>query len=534
MIWLFVAGGVLPIFVVGCSDESEESVAPATSEVAPAALAPAVPSPVPATAATAPSGGPKYGGTLRVTLFSDNTTLDPPMQLSTNDIITTQSTYDNLVMVQPDLTMKPELATSWRASDDLKSYTFELREGVKFHHGKDFKAEDVVFSYNRLLDPILDSPARTTMGIIEHMEVLGDHTIRFDLGSASAFFPETLSMYQARITASDIDPARLTSESFGTGPFMLTEYLPGERTVMARNPNYWEEGRPYLDEVTFILIPEPETRAEALKSGDVDLIYLMQHTSARSINDHTDTTVLETASPSYLNLAMDTRVPPFDNKLVRQAIQAATDRESIRQTALLGRGSVAYDHPISPNDPHFAPQYAPPDYDPELAKSLLAQAGFPDGVDITLYTSTAGTGMVEMAVTFQAQAAAGNVRVELKQMPEDAYWANVWMQEAFTTVFWNGRPPDQALSIVYLSDANWNESFYKNPTLDNLIVKARGQLNLADRQETYAEIQRILIDEVPRIVVVFQPILLGARNDVRGIAPHPETHLILSDGWLDR
>ena len=520
---LYLVGVVLAVALLGVAcggdDDDEAATTAPAADAAPAAAA---------------AGEPKYGGTLRVTLFSDNTTLDPPLLLSTTDIITTQTVYDNLVMIQPDLSLKPELATSWEANDDLTSYTFKLRKGVKFHHGKDFKAEDVVYSFNRLLDPEIDSPARTTMEIIENMEVLDDYTIRFDLASASAFFPETMSIYQARITPSDIDPARLVSEAFGTGPFMLTEYLPGERTVMVRNPNYWEDGRPYLDGVIFLLIPEPETRAEALKSGDVDLIFLMQHTSAGTISDHPDTTVLETASPSYLNLAMDVRVEPFDNKLVRKAIQAATDRESIRQAALLGRGSVAYDHPIAPNDPNFAPQYAPPAYDPELAKSLLEEAGYPNGIDLTLFTSTVGTGMVEMAVTFKEQAAAADIRVDLQQMPEDAYWANVWMQEPFTTVFWNGRPPDEALSIVYLSDANWNESFYENPTLDELIIRARGQLDAEDRKQTYGEIQRILIDEVPRIVAVFQPILFGARTDVRGIDAHPLSHLILSDGWLDR
>ncbi len=476
---------------------------------------------------------PKYGGSLIVTLFADFYTLDPPLQVNSSEIMITQATYDNLVMIQPDLSLKPMLATSWEASDDLTSYTFQLRQGVKFHHGKDFKAEDVVSTFTRLVDPELDSPARTTFNVIKEMVILDDYTVRFDLIAPNAFFPENLSIYQARIVPSDVDPARLALEEFGTGPFMITDHLPGEQTVMTRNPDYWEKGRPYLDKVTIHLIPEPATRAEALKSGDVDIIFLLEAQSASGIDAHPDTTVLETASASYLGIYMDMSVEPFDDVLVRRAIQAATDREAINQAALLGRGVIANDHPIPPNDPHFASQYAPPDYDPDLARSLLEQAGYPDGIDLSLYTSSAGAPMIEVAVAFKERAAPAGIRVDIQRMPEDVYWTAVWMQEPFATVFWNGRPPDQALSIVYASDANWNESSYNNPTIDQLIIQARGQ-EPEERKATYGEIQRILIDEVPRTVVVFQPILFGVRTDVRGVQAHPMSWLILNDAWLDR
>ena len=475
----------------------------------------------------------KYGGSLVVTLFADFFTLDPPLQINSAEIIVTQATYDNLVMIQPDLSLKPMLATSWEVSDDLASYTFKLRQGVKFHHGKDFKAEDVVSTFTRLVDPELDSPARTTFNVIKEMVILDDYTVRFDLIAPNAFFTESLSVYQARIVPSDVDPARLILEEFGTGPFMITHHIPGEQTVMTRNPDYWEKGRPYLDEVTVRLIPEPATRAEALKSGDVDIIFLLEPQSASGIDAHPDTKVLETASSSTLGLYMDTSVEPFDDVLVRKAIQAATDREAINQAALLGRGVIGNDHPIPPNDPHFASQYVPPDYDPDLARSLLEQAGYPDGIDITLHTSPAGAPLVEMAVAFKESAALAGIRVDIQRVSEDLFWTAVWMAEPFATVFWNGRPPDQILSICYASDANWNESNYSNPTVDQLIVQARGQ-SLEERKVTYGEIQRILVDEVPRTVVAFQPILFGVRTDVRGVQSHPMSWLILNDAWLDR
>ena len=474
----------------------------------------------------------QYGGTLTVTTFGTHTTLDPPFQVTQSDIIVTQHTYDNLVMIQPDLSLKPMLATSWEPNDDLTSYTFNLRKGVKFHHGKDFKAEDVVSTFQRLLDPELDSPARSSLSVIKDMVILDDYTVRFDLDAPNAFFVEALSLYQGRIVPSDIDTARLALEEFGTGAFMISEHLPGERTVMVRNADYWDNGLPYLDGITVVTIPEGATRAEALKTGDVDLVFGMEEQSVSDLEAHADTTVLETASPTYLGVYMDMTVAPFDNVLVRKAIQAATDREAIRQSALLGKGSLANDHPIAPNDPHFASQHAPPAYDTDLARSLLEQAGHPNGIDLTLVTSAAGAPMVEMAVAMKERAAPAGIRIDIKEVPEEDFWSKVWLQEPFATMWWNGRPPDAALSVVYLSDASWNESKYQNPTVDQLVVKARGQKDLEERRATYAEIQRILIDDVPRVIAVFKPNLIGVRTDVRGIEVHPLNWPIFHRGWL--
>jgi peptide/nickel transport system substrate-binding protein len=450
------------------------------------------------------------------------------------DVIITQHTNDNLLLRQNDLALKPLLAESWETNDDLTQYTFKLRRGVKFSHGKDFTAEDVVYSFKRLLDPDVGSPARSTVGIITDIVALNDHTVRFDLDATNAFLPDTMSIYQARITPSDIDAERLVGETFGTGPFTLTEHVPGERSVLERNLDYWEKGTPYLDELVFLYMSEPETKTEALKTGAVDAYFRTDAQSVSSLEAHPETRVAETASASYMNLAMDMRIEPWDDKLVRQAMQAATDRQAIRQAALFGKGAIARDHPIPPNDPHFAAEHDVPAYDPERAKALLAEAGYPDGLEVTLFTAAvAGASMVEMAVALKESATPAGFEINIERMPEDQYWANVWMTEPFTTVYWNGRTPNLALSIVYPSDAEWNESRYSNPVIDDLIAKARSQTDQEARKQTYAEVQRILIDDVPRIIPVFQPYFVSMRNNVRGLEAHPNGWLILNNTWID-
>ena len=375
--------------------------------------------------AAAQAGAPKYGGTLTFAQHQATGTLDPATSLGGVEYIVMLAVYDNLLMIQPDLTVKPELATSWEANDDFSSYTFYLREGVKFRHGKEFKAEDVVFTINRLLDPELDSRARPIFEVIQDMVVLDDYTIRFDLEGPNGFFLDILSEPLAHILPADMDIERLAQEEFGTGPFMIEERLPGERTTLVRNPDYWEEGKPYLDEIVIQAIPEAAARVEALKNGDVDLVWQLNPQSVPGIAAHPETMVLNATSFSHLAVCIPTDVPPFDNKLVRKAMQAATDREGINQAALLGLGIPARDHPIHPSHPTFAPQYAPPDYDPELARSLLEQAGYPDGIDLTLYTSDIGPGLIELAVAYKESAAPAGIRIDVQRAPSEVYWSEV-------------------------------------------------------------------------------------------------------------
>ena len=484
-------------------------------------------------AAAAAADGPKYGGRLTVTVFPSSGSLDPPFMIGEVDLIVTQQVYDNLLMIQPDFSMKPELATSWEPNDDLTSYTFHLRKGVKFHHGKDFKAEDVVFTVNRMLDPERDPPSRNIFKVIKEMVVLDDYTIRFDLDGPNGLLPIYFSNIAARILPSDVDEERLVLEEFGTGPFMIVENLPNERVTMVRNPDYWEEGKPYLDEMVLLSIPEEAARVEALKNGDVDLIYGLGAQNLPSVEAHPETTALRTASAGWIGFYMDVTQEPFDNKLVRKAVQAATDRESINQAALLGLGIPAFDHPIHPSDPVFAPQYAPPPYDPELARSLLEQAGYPDGIDITMYTSDIGPGLIEMAVAFQESAAPAGIRVEVERVPSSDYFVSYWNFVPMATTYWTGQAvPDRALTSQTHSGSPYNAPKYVNPELDALIELARSQ-TLEDQKVTYAEVQRILIEDVPRIEAAFQPWILGVRANVRGIEVHPLGTPIYQDAWLE-
>ena len=467
---------------------------------------------------------------------ADHSSLDPAWAITTIEGVIIQNIYETLINVESDFSFTPALATSWEASDDLTSYTFNLRKGVKFHHGKDFTAEDVLFTFNRHLDPEVETNMFVVLGeSLDKVVAVDDYTVRFDFKSPQGFLLDILSGNSgAHIIPADADLDRMNTDAPGTGAFILDEWLVGERATLVRNPDYWEEGRPYLDEVVVLGIPEAATRAEALKSGDLDLILRLVPQSIAGIDAHSDTEVRIAPTSGNIGMSIDVTQPPFDNKLVRQGIQAATDRQLINQAALLGLGFPAPDHTIPHSSPYFAPQHAPPDYDPELAKSLLEQAGYPDGIDITLHTGDVGGGMIEMAVAYKESAAPAGIRVDVQRQSTDSFWSEVWGVEAFVVQYWSGQPnPDYHLTYMYHSDSPWNVSRYSNDTVDGLIERARGE-PLEEQKVTYAEIQRIVVDDVPNLVIAFRPEMIAVRKNVHDAGPHPTSRRYLKDAWLEK
>ena len=474
----------------------------------------------------------KSGSILRVGMLSDHVSFDPPLVLGMPDIVTIQHTNDVLVFRNPDLTLQPALAESWKSNADGTQWTFNLRKDVRFHHGKEFKAEDVIFSFNRLFE--VDSPLASVMAKPTDIVALDDYTVRFDFASPNAVLLESLVKYQANISPSDIDPERFTTETFGTGPFIMTEHITGERTTFKKNPDYWWDGHPLVDELVYVFLPDPTARAEALKAGAVDVVFDLETSSVASLEAHQETDVIIAPSGSYMNLWMDVRKEPWDNKLVRKAMQAATDRQAILQGAQFGMGGVAYDHPITESSPVFNPSCKPPDYDPALAKDLLAQAGYPNGIDLTLYTSTSGAAMVEMATVLKERAAPAGIDINIQVMSEDGYWSDGWLVKPFGTVWWGGRPPYEAFSVVYASGAAWNESYWSNEQFDTLLAEALGQGDLEEQKRIFGELQCLVVEEAPRIIPVFRPVILGVRKDVRGMAPMWDATMSLHRAFLDR
>lgn len=488
--------------------------------------------------------GTGSGGSLRVGMLSDHTGWLPPKVLNMPDIYTVQHTYDVLAMKNADLTIQPMLAKSWKPNEDSTSWTFDLRKGVHFYKWsgdaatgkavkvKEFKAEDVIHTINTLFEQ--ESPIASAMAKPSSMVAVDDHTLRLDFAEPNAVLMDALVKYHAHIIPSGIDLELLKTIPHGTGPFIVTEHITGERTTFVKNKNYWWDNHPKVDDLTFVFLPDPTSRAEALKAGVIDMIADLDGPSIVPLQADPNTDALIAASGGYMAIWMMVDVKPWDNKLLRQAFQAAIDRKAILQGAQQGLGGIGYDHPIVDIDPVFNSACKPPEYNVALAKDLLAQAGYPNGIDLTLVTSTSGGSMVDMATVVKEKAAPAGFNITVEVTPEDGYWSEVWLKRPFGTVWWGGRPPYEAHATVYKSGGDWNEAHYNNPKMDSLLKEAESAGELEDQKRIFGEIQCLLVDEVPRIIPVFRPVALGIRNDVKGAAPLWDSTISLHRVYVEK
>jgi peptide/nickel transport system substrate-binding protein len=215
---------------------------------------------------------PRAGGTLKMAWASSPRTIDPALSIQGDEYMITQNVYDNLVRVDEKLQPQPMLATRWSADTQARVWTFTLRPGVKFHHGRELKASDVVYTFERVLDPKTGSPGRTAMGPIAKVEAVDDQTVRFRMSAPYADLPVNLGATFGRILPADRTD-KIVSEPSGTGPFRLREFKPGERTRLVRFADYWDKPRPYLDELWQVNVPQHASQVASLSGNDVQLMF---------------------------------------------------------------------------------------------------------------------------------------------------------------------------------------------------------------------------------------------------------------------
>lgn len=516
----------LPALTAACgaSNRGQASSGSGAAATAPAAAG--------ANSTAAASGAPRRGGRLRVAYQGSAKQLDPARYLTIEDGNAHEAMYNRLVRLDAKLKIQPDLAESWTASDDLKQWTFILRDGVTFHHGKAFNADDVVYTFKRILDPAVASAGRSVLGFLQGVEKRDEHTVVFHLTDAYAEFPQVLAGPYELIVPADRSDEQIQQAPSGTGAFKFQENAVGDHLTMVRNDKYWEPGLPYLDEVRQVTLPEQATRVAALSGGQIDLIWQVEPESSSTLQATPNVQLLTARSGGYVPLVMRADRPPFTDQRVRLAMKYVVDREQMRQAAILGQGDLANDQPIPPIQPLYSDiGLRQPDI--AKAKQLLAEAGHADGFDLTLYTTSGRPGMVEQAVAFQQMAAPAGIRLKLQKVPVDSYWADYWMKKDLFMSNWYLRSTiDETLSTAYLSDAKWNEAAWKSPKLDALVLAARGERDEAKRKQQYAEAARLIADEGGSVITYFAPVMSAATSALRGLEEPPLGRLDPRAIWL--
>jgi peptide/nickel transport system substrate-binding protein len=450
-------------------------------------------------------------GELRVALQPIVQT-DPAFISSDPEIIIASSVYDYLVDVNPQNTITPRLAREWTVSEDGKIYVFSLIENATFHDGTLFTADDVVWTFDRLRDPEVDSPTKDLYSNIESVEATDQFEVTFTLKESNPFFLYDLSDNHALILKADTpDPV---SDFMGTGPFKLVSYSPEDRLVVEANEDYFLRDRPMLEKIEFIFFNDQTAQVEALRSGQVDLVMLISADLFNTIREEPGLIPLEVATNSFDLVRLRADRAPGDDPRLMQALRLATDRQAIFDLVLQGYGALGKDTPIGPMySQYFDKDLQLPERDVEAAKQLLTEAGYPDGIDLVLHTPDTGN-RPNLAVVLKDQWSEAGIDVEVIVEPESVYYgADGWLAVDLGITGWGSRPyPQFYLDTMLVCGANWNESHFCDNEFDRLANLAGTTLNEDQRVDAYNQIQALLVDRGPTMIPYFFS-QLGAISD---------------------
>lgn len=480
---------------------------------------------------------PKRGGRVRAAIHtsSPGETLDPSMANSGSHFNKVIQFYNTLVWISPEMEVIPELAESWEARPDARTWYFKLRKGVTFHSGKELEANDVVFTIRRIISEGSKSVAKSIFSDITEIKAEDKHTVKVVLSIPNADLPMLFTSWQAAIVQEGTETFDTAN---GTGPFTLKEFKPGIYSIGERNPNYFKEGKPYFDEVELFAITDNVARVTALLSGEVHLINELDPKLIKKVEETPGVHPEFTHTGAYVNFVMMCDRPPFNNPDLRMAFRYLMDRERVLRSIYKGHGMVGNDQPISPAHQFYCQDLPIRPLDLDKAKYYYKKAGA-EGSTLDLHISEApGVGSIDLALVLQQQAAKAGIKVKINQVPADGYWTHTWMKKSFHLSGWNMKPTvDMMLTMAYKSDASSNESIWKSKKFDELVLQGRGELDNQKRQEIYCECQRLIRDTGGTLLPSFVDLMDGVSDKVKGIIPCALAvwggHKFVETAWLD-
>ena len=461
-------------------------------------------------AAGSADSGAVEAASLRVA-FQPIVQTDPALISSDSEVFVANHVYDYLVDIDEASNPVPRLATSWNQSSDGLTWTFKLADGVEFHDGSDFSADDVIWTYNRLRDPDAGYPTANLYSNIVDVTVTGDLEVTFELENPNPFFLYDLSdNHSLMMKAGTTDPTNFN----GTGPFVVTSYAPEDRIEMAANENYFRPSLPKLDGLEVLFFNEDSAAIDALKGGQVDLVMRMSTALFESLKNQQGIKTYDIATNGFDLIRLRSDRAPGNDPRVIQAFKLATDRQIIHSLVQQGYGSVGNDSPIGPlYGAYHDSSVSPSERDVDAARRLLADAGYPDGIELVLHAPDTG-GRPDLAAVLQQQWSEAGIDVELSIEPESVYYgADGWLEVNLGITGWGSRPyPQFYLDVMLISGAAWNEAHFADSEFDGLAKIAGTTLDENERVEAYSKIQELLATRGP-IIIPYYFAQFGAINE---------------------
>lgn len=475
------------------------------------------------------------GSTLRMGTDAEPIGFDPHTISAVASLRVISQVYNTLVDLDEDLNVIPELATSWEQPDDI-TYIFHLREDVTFHNGRQMTAEDVKYSFERILsDESMLGNTASYIANIDTVEVVDDYTVQITLQSITAPFLSNLSSNYCAIVCQEVveENDDLLRADGGTGAYMLGEWVPDNMVTVNKYDGYFIEDEPKFDTIEFYVMTDSSARLAALRTGNVDIINA--DTSMLPLVEGDDTiNTLSYQSRNYATLCLNTTNEYFQDVRVRQAISLVMDREEIIDMAYNGEAEISGFIPASMG--HWAvdvvdhPMYQ---VDVDKAKALMAEAGYADGFEVTLIVGLLDSLRDSGAVIQQQLAQIGiTVNVENK---ENAEYVELWSAHDFEMMVCQngaGHDPSRGVAFFFKTGTTANIAEYSNERVDELCDLGAGTTDVAEREAYYTEAIEIILDECPNVTFASPREFFMATPKLEGYAPNSSAPYDMSKAYF--
>jgi peptide/nickel transport system substrate-binding protein len=460
----------------------------------------------------------RHGGNLIAGLTggSGSDTLDPHRGLTYLDTARASALYEPLVALSADARLQYVLAEEITPrGGKLDQWVIRLRPGVTFHDGRPLSAADVIYTLRRIIAGKYS--AVNVLGPVQAAGIaaLDSRTVLVPMSRPYASLPEQLAgILTAQIVPAGFDPAK--QKPNGTGPFRYTSFTPGQRSVFARNPGYWQHGLPYVDTLAIIDFPDTVSLQDALITGQVHAAGTLEGPQMATLANTSGITPVASPAGTIIPFTMRVDQPPFNDVRVRQAMRMLVDRQQLIDTALDGYGRPASDV-FSPYDPDFD-HALHREADIPQAKFLLKQAGHED-LTVTLVTSPIATGTVAMATVLAQQARAAGVTIRLQQVPSGTFFGPDYLKWTFAQDFYSYAPYLAQVTLSMLPSSPWDETHFADPAYIRLYAQANTTTSDALRAQIARDMQQIDFDHGGYIISAFIDTLDAYSTKITGYAP---------------
>ena len=469
-------------------------------------------------------GGKAAEQVLKIANDQEPAGLDPHKTPAASSVRIYSQIYEGLVTFDKDMKVVGQLAEKWEQPDD-KTYVFTLRKGVTFHNGREMTAEDVKYSFERILAEETASHIKSYFANVKTVEATDPQTVKFTLSKTDATFLANLTHSSAVVVAKETveEKGDLQQTAVGTGPFKLDKWVPDNNVTLLKNEDYYMEGTPKLDSVIYYTMKEESARMSGIRTGEIDFTTVSAK-SAELLEKSDDIELMPYQSLEYSYVGFNVKNKPLSDEKVRQALSLATDRQAIAD--IVWDGDAVISGPVAPSMGDWAIDVTKEELyqkNNDKAKQLLAEAGYPDGFEIVITTASTYPDMVDTAQLLQQQWKEIGVKATIKQIEWGDYidtWSN---KKADILIGRNGSgtDPDRALNYFFHSTGSANVWNFADSKYDSIVEKGKETVDEAKRKEIYTEAQKELLKLSPNLFLVSPENFVAVRKNVEGFTPYP-------------